>query len=326
MTEHPIAQGLGLAAIITGFALDSLGKTEYFSWAAKIIVVVLLYVAYEVYTERKMYKTKVLPIPIVVNINSDITGEYALNSLFEEIEKNSKFKNLKANLKKYRNIIEDDLVFTYKGDLYKKEEIITFMQIIRYQVRKIKENIPNQVEFHLAYYKRPAYGIFLGYVFEEEDLVIYQNKTNHDSFYKVAEIDNRDYKNVVSEFQKFNIKYLKQDENSEQLLIGIKASSHNINFNTEGLKDYTNVISIEAKHSGTIQPEEDWVLYVREIFTVLNEEQTKYKQITIAHNMPESIGVILGMAVGHHWRLLITQYDKGDYIEVMRTDELDCYY
>jgi hypothetical protein len=328
MAEHPIVQGISIAGIITGFALDSMDKSEYFSWAAIIITMVLIYVAYEVYSKRKMYQTEVLPIPIAVNIDSSETSTYVLKNLFDELEKNTKLKNLKTNLKRYRNIVDDDLSFTYNGDLYDKKRILSFMQIIKYQIRKIKENTPNKVEFHLAYYKRPAHGIFLGYVFSDEDLVLYQNDPDEDQFNKVAEMKNRNYKKEVRRYQKFNINYLKEDAASDQLLIGIKASSHKINFNAPSLINYKNVIYLEAKHDGTIKPDEDWVQYGREIFTLLNEKQTQYKSITIAHNMPETIGVMLGMAVGNYWSLIITQYDidTGDYLEVMNTNEIKCYF
>ena len=326
VTEHPIVQGMTVVILILSYVLDAYGKQEYFTWAAGVIALFIVLVGFLVYRQRKLYKQEILPIPIVINIDSDESARYVLKKLFDQLEKNSKLKNLQMNLKRYRNIVEDDLIFTYSGDLYDKDRIVSFMQIIKYQIKKIKENTPNKVEFHLAYYKRPAFGIFLGYVFSEEDVVVYQKNPDKDYFDKVAQTENRNYKTSVNRYQKFNKILLKEDETNENLLLGIEASSHKLNFNADGLNHFQNIILLEAKHRGTIGVDEDWIQYVREIFTVLNEEQTKYKHITIAHCMPESIAVLLGMAVGNYWSLEITQYDQGIYKTVMNTNSLKCYF
>ena len=326
VTEHPIVQGMTVVILILSYVLDAYDKQEYFTWAAGVIAVFIVLVGFLVYRQRKLYKQEILPIPIVINIDSDESARYVLKKLFDQLEKNSKLKNLQMNLKRYRNIVEDDLIFTYSGDLYDKDRIVSFMQIIKYQIKKIKENTPNKVEFHLAYYKRPAFGIFLGYVFSEEDVVVYQKNPDKDYFDKVAQTENRNYKTSVNRYQKFNKILLKEDETNENLLLGIEASSHKLNFNADGLNHFQNIILLEAKHRGTIGVDEDWIQYVREVFTVLNEEQTKYKHITIAHCMPESIAVLLGMAVGNYWSLEITQYDQGIYKTVMNTNSLKCYF
>ncbi len=326
VTEHPIVQGLTVVILILSYVLDAYSKQEYFTWAAGVIALLIFLVGILVYRQRKLYDQEILPIPIVVNIDSDESARYVLKKLFDQLEKNSKLQNLQMNLKRYRNIVEDDLVFTYSGDLYDKDRIISFMQIIKYQIKKIKENTPNKVEFHLAYYKRPAFGVFLGYIFSEEDLVVYQKNPDKDHFDKVAQTENRNYKTSINRYQKFNKKFLKEDQTHEHLLVGIEASSHKLNFNADGLNHFQNIILLEAKHKGTIGIDEDWIQYVREIFTVLNEEQTKYKYITIAHCMPESIAVLLGMAVGNYWSLKITQYDQGIYKTVMNTNSLKYYF
>jgi len=328
MSEHPGVQILTVLGLVSGATLDGLNKQEYFLWIAGMTGILLLIIAYLVSRERKVYDTEILPIPIVINIDSNEATSYVLKNLFTQLEQDSKFKNLRNNLKRYRSIVENDLMFTYSGDLYDKERMISFMQLIKYQITKIKESVPNKVEFHLAYYKRPAYGIFLGYVFAEEDLVIYQNNPNEDLFNKVAEIKGRKHKNTINRYQKFDVKRISTDKNSDTLLIGIKAASHNINFNTPNLQKYTNIISFEAKHEGTIKLEEDWVQYVREIFTLLNEEQTKYKHITIAHAMPEAIAVMIGLAIGNYWSVMITQYEfgEGDYFDIFPTNHLKCYF
>ncbi len=327
MMEHPLIQGLGILSLILGFGLDSVDKTEYFFWAATAIGIVLIGISIDVYLKRKLYNTDTLPIPIVINVDSELKVKHVLKNLFKEIEKNTQFKHLRRNLKHYKNIVEDDLVFTYTGDLKDKEKMISFIQIIKYQIRKIKESTPNKVEFHVAYYKKPAFGIFLGSIFSEEDIVVYQKNQDQDVFDKVAEFSKRNYTKDVKYFRKFEKKILEQDDSSNTLLVGVKATSRDINFNADSLKDFKNIIYLRAKHDGYIDPhDEDWVLYAREILTLLNEAQTQYKHITLVHAMPEALAVILGMGIGHYWPLMITQYVGSNYIDIMRTDEVKCYF
>jgi hypothetical protein len=326
-SEHPYIQLLGVFAIIIGYLLDYLGKNNYFSYAIIIGIVIMIYTVYVIWKEKKKYESQEhLPIPIVIKIDSNISSKYVLNNLFKKIEYDYKISNLKENLKKYRNIVEDELVFNYEGDIYNQKKVINFLQIIKYQITKIKENIPNKVQFHIAYYKRPALGFPIGFIFAEDDAIIYQQNPDNDTFDKVAVLEKRNYKSQVKNYDKFSKQIIKTDINSDTVLLGIKASSHQINFNASSLKDYTNVFYMEANHNGTIELEEDWVLYAREIFSLLNELQTKYKSITIVHNMPESIAVILGKAMSNYWNIQITQFDKGEYLNIIKLNDVEYYF
>lgn len=323
--ESKYVKYLSLCILILPFTLDALGETHYFVLATIGAALLLLFAFIEVLIKRKLYKSETLTIPIVIAIEPDIPAKYALQKLFTELEKKGKLKNLKKNLKKYRNIVEDDLIFDYKGDLYNKEAVISFMQIIHYQISKIRQNIPNQVEFHIIYYSRPAYGFLLGHIFSKEDIVIYQQNPDKDSFDKVADLKDRTYKNEVTEFTKFSIDQSKIDHSSQNVLLTIKASSHYITLSTPTLSSFTNVVSMVANHNGTILIDEDWVLYAREIFTTLMQLQNSYKSVTIAHNMPESIAIIVGMGASNFWPVMITQYERGEYKELIKLNELKCY-
>jgi hypothetical protein len=313
-------------ALVIPFALDAWNKTEYYIIAFAIAVVTFVIAYYDVSKRRKLYKTEILPIPIVIAIDPNEKPKYVLNNLFRNLEAKSEFKDLKKNLKRYRNIIEDDLIFNYNGDLYDKERLISFIQLIKYQITKIKESTGNKVQFHLAYYSRPAYGFYFGYAFAQEDLVVYQQTPDKDAFEAVVNLQDRTYKNSVNEYKKFHIEKLKEDQNSDTVLFAIKASSHNIKFNSPSLQKYTNIVSMVANHDGTIQKNEDWVLYAREIFTQLQELQNKYKHVVLVHNMPESLAIIVGRATGNFWNTMITQYDRGEYKNIMQLDEIKCYF
>jgi len=324
--ENKYAKILTLFLFLIPFVLDALGKSEYYFMAFGVAFFILMFAYRDVKQRQKLYKTEILPIPIVISIDPNVKSKYVLDKLFSELEQKSEFKDLKKNLKRYRNIIEDDLIFDYNGDIYDKERMISFIQIVKYQITKIKETTSNKVQFHLAYYSRPAFGFYLGYVFAQEDVVIYQQTPDKDGFDAVADLQNRDYKNEVNEYKKFMVEKIKEDENSQSVLLSIKASSHYIKFNSASLEGYTNIVSMVAKHNGTIAKDEDWTLYAREIFTQLQELQNSYKSVTIVHSMPESIAIIVGRATGNFWSTKITQYDRGEYKEIMQLDDVKCYF
>lgn len=55
---------------------------------------------------------------------------------------------------------------------------------------------------------------------------------------------------------------------------------------------------------------------------LLNELQIKYKHIVLAHAMPESLSLVLGMAI-ENWNLTITQYNPKLAIMMKSTYEPD---
>lgn len=324
--ENRFVKYLSLSILVLPFILDALSDKIYFYGASAFAAVLLLLALMDVMRQKKLYETEVLTIPVVVGFEPNVSTKYTLNRLFEILQREGELKDLKKNLKKYRNITEEELIFEYKGDLYNKDSLVSFLQIIRYQITKIKQENPNRVQFHLINYTRPSYGFWLGYVFANEDVVVYQQNPDKDSFERVAHLKERDYKNEVDSFEKFHVEKLKEDSSCDTVLLGIKASSHHISFNNEELSRYTNVVYMVANHKGTIKPDEDWVLYGREIFTQVMQLQNSYKHVVIAHNMPESLAIIVGMAMGNFWPVMITQYERGEYKEIMKLNELKCYF
>ena len=81
---------------------------------------------------------------------------------------------------------------------------------------------------------------------------------------------------------------------------------------------------MEANHDGTIGLDEDWILYAREIFSILDSNQSK--NITIVHAMPESISVIVGMAIANYWDIQMTQYSDGEYVNLIKLNEIKFYF
>jgi carbonic anhydrase len=73
-----------------------------------------MYAVYDEYKKKKIYAQQNIPIPLVFNISNPADSKTALNSLFKILDK--KYPDHKKNLKKYFNILEDDLMFKYDGD------------------------------------------------------------------------------------------------------------------------------------------------------------------------------------------------------------------
>ena len=324
--EHNNVKILGLLALVIGYVLDANNQSEYFYMALVLAVVVILVTLVQILYVKKVYDHETIWIPLVIKIESNESGQTVLQGLFKEIEKNSDFTNLEKNLKRYSNIVAQDLVFEYSGELFDKERLISFMQIIKYQITQIRQNFPNRVQFHLAFYNKPAVGFLVGTLFDKEDVVIYQQNPDEDLFDRVAHLTKRNYKTEVLEYKNFSIREKFDDKESSTVLLSIKASSHQIALNADSLEKYKNRVIMHAKHNGTIDLKEDWILYEREIFTQLNKLQTEYKKIVIAHAMPESIAVMVGMAVGTYWNISMTQYKDGEYLELICLDEVKCYF
>ncbi|MDQ7045599.1 MAG: SAVED domain-containing protein [Sulfurimonas sp.] len=326
LIEHDNIKILGIVTIVLSYILDALGKSNYFYIATSIIIIILIYTVYDIKKMKKSFENNTIAIPIVINVASNESINYALIHLFKEVEKNSNIDNLQKNLKKYYNITNSDLTFHYNNDLYNQECLISFAQIIRYQISKIKESLPNNVHFHLAYYNKPSVGFVVGQLFLEEELTLYQQNQTKEGFKKIATINTRKYKTEVNDYSKFTIIEKISDINHDTVLLSIRASGHKISFNSASLSKYKNIIKMDANHSGEIFLDEDWIIYAQEIFTQLNKLQTQFKHIVIAHSMPESIAVIVGKAINNYWNIQITQYEKGEYRPLIRLDKFSYYF
>ncbi|MDY0123765.1 SAVED domain-containing protein [Sulfurimonas sp.] len=276
--------------------------------------------------ERKFYIQENIPIPLVIRVDSNKSPEHIFDNLVQDIEKKYSLSDLEQNLKKYLNIVREELIFEYTGDIYNKSSLISFIQIISYQLNKLQQNAKGRIKFHLAYYQRPSVGFLIGQIFELDGLVIYQKNPDSDHFDEVATVKDRNYKTIVSTFTKFKVSEQILDTFDNTVLVTIKASSHDIALHASSLKPYKNIITLHANHSGTITLDEDWILYAREIFTVLNKLQKKYKNITIAHAMPESIAILVGMAISNYLPIQMTQYEKGEYVHFIKLNEVKCYF
>ena len=279
--------------------------------------------------KEKFFRNSDIHIPVVINVDSNKPANHVFTMLIKEIEDKYGFRDYEEGLKKYLNVVRNDLIYEYGvglENIYQKEKLLSFLQIISYNLNKIQSSINNKVIFHVAYYQRPAVAFLAGNIFENDEIVVYQNNPDKDFFDEVAHTQNRNYKTKVREFEKFSVTYNISDIENKEVLLVINASSHTVNLNSDSLKQYNNKVIMNANHNGTILLSEDWMRYVREIFTVLDKLQTQYSHIIIAHAMPESIALLVGMAIGHYWNVTITQYDNGEYREFFNMKNLRLYY
>jgi hypothetical protein len=330
--QHKLLSILGVVASIVGllaefFINDGWGRYIYLINFI-VIIVALIWVIIDEYKKNKFFKQSEIHIPVVINVDSSKPSHHVFNLIVERIEKLVGIRNYEDGLKKYLNVVRNDLIYEFGTGLeniYQKEKLFSFLQIISYNLNKIQSSLKSKVVFHVAYYTRPSVGFAVGVIFENDEIVVYQNNPDKDIFDEIGHTKERNYKTNVKKFEKFDIEKIEKSNNDE-ILVAINASSHKVNLNADSLKKYKNIVVLNARHNGTIKLDEDWMQYVREIFTVLNELQIKYKHITIAHAMPESIALLVGMAIGNYWNVTITQYDNLEYKEVFNMREIKLYY
>lgn len=326
-----------LATAVAGFVgnlADANGGGSKFYIAAILFAIILIWGYIDQRQKAKLYKDDMVPIPIVISIDDNTSNAILLERLIDEIEKSdSRFKNHKANLEKYFNITHEMLTFKYDGDMYDERRVISFLQIIRYELNDIQNRLKGKALFHLYYLKRPAFAIAIGGIFERDGVVIYQNNDSKNAIDRIATIiDTRQYKEILESFEHFDfIKSFKNSE-SKKLLIVIQISVHEIPQNNPDLVDFENVITLRSRLNGTIPPDKKsvdkgiWIEHAQEIYNIINEYKSDYPDLTIAHAMPEGVAILLGMGIANYWDVKVTQYDKGSYPTVVNLRHIEYYF
>jgi hypothetical protein len=311
-----------LIAVIGGLISDQYGVG--YSYVFSLVLLGLITAFLSEKKRYQIYSRETIPIPIVIKVDDGTYTANAFRSLIKAIEIEDKFENLEENLKKYFSITRDELIFEYKGNLFDEKKLISFFQIIRYELNRIENRLDNRVIFHLSYYRRPAIGFMIGTIFRTDGVVVYQRADANDIFNPIAKIDSRRYKERIENFEKFHID--KQIIGSDKVVIVIDAASHKVDYKHEIDNQTTSIIHLTAKNNGTIGLDEDWVRYAQEIYRILNEAQVVFKKIKILHAMPEALAVIVGMAIENYWPIEITQYDNGTYPTVMSMNQYKYYF
>jgi len=157
---------------------------------------------------------------------------------------------------------------------------------------------------------------------------IFQYNKSANGYNEVCEIKNRSIKEHAESFEKFVLEPVAVNKSkNKKAVLAIDISSHKINLNQSQITDYGDIFYLKSKNGkGTLDKDEDWAQYVREIFKELNELQREYEEIKLVYSMPTSIGLMIGIAIQNYWKIMLTQYANGDYKNLIYTNEMKYYF
>lgn len=316
----------GLLALVLSPVADGLGGGIYFWCLFGILFSLFLFGVFDEYRRNKKLHSETIHIPIVIKVDDGPSPTYVMKNILDQIEQSYNLSNYEKILKRYLGINIEGYIFEYNGSIYDFDRAMSFARIIRYSVINIEKRFNGRVKFHVAYYKRPSIGFLLGTIFRTEAVVVYQNNDFENRFYPVANISSRAYKERIANFSKYSIQKHIQDTEEKSVLIAIESSSHKINLNANSIRKYKNIISINLIHNGTIPYDDNWIEYASEIYNVINQTQTEFDTIVIAHAMPEAIAMVLGMAIENYWNIDVLQYDNSDYKFILNMGKISYYF
>jgi hypothetical protein len=270
----------------------------------------ILYGWWDEEKKKKLYLQASIPIPLVFNISNPANSKNALTSLFDILNKD--YPEHKENLKKYFNIIEDDLLFQYDGDIFDEERFIDFLKISKHEIKKLESQIPKNTHFHIIYIGTIANAIMIGTMLGTEGITIYQYNKSSDSYTISLEISERTYKeNVDTNRIIENKKYGKVED---QVTVAIDLASHKVALN----KLQEPIIHLQSMLGATIKKPEDFIRANQEIYAVINELQQTTKHIKLVYSMPTSIAILLGMSIQNYWDIELTQFIDGEYKTIIQ--------
>ena len=321
--ENKYVSLAGIIGLLLGFLSDALDN-DIAKWIIfAIIVILFIFAIVNEYRLNSKFK-EVIHIPVVIKIGSKVEASYVMNNLIEEIEKIENTNSYKRDILRFLKIDLDSFIYEFKGDIYDFDNLMDFSRYINHEIKKLQVQIGNKIEFHVAYYQKPAIGFLLGTIFKTENISVYQNNDYKNTFLKVFDISSRTYKENKPNNEFYTIDRSYMTDESDEILVVLNSYSHNVNINSDKLKKYSNFVKLTLNSNGTIPYEIDWVEHSQEIYTLLNELQIKYKHIVLAHAMPESLSLVLGMAIENYWNLTITQYNPktSDYDEMYTMNQV----
>ena len=322
--ENKYVSLAGILGLLLGSLSDALDN-DIAKWIIfAIIIILFIFAIVNEYRLNSKFNKEVIHIPLVIKIGSKVEASYVMNNLIKEIEKIENTNSYKRDILRFLKIDLDSFIYEFKGDIYDFDNLMDFSRYINHEIKKLQVQIGNKIEFHVAYYQKPAIGFLLGTIFKTENISVYQNNDYKNTFFKVFDINSRKYKENKPNNEFYTIDRSYMTDESNEILVVLNSSSHNVNVNSDKLKQYSNFVKLTLNSNGTIPYEIDWVEHSQEIYTLLNELQTKYKHIVLAHAMPESLSLVLGMAIENYWNLTITQYNPKtrDYDEMYTMNQI----
>jgi len=296
-----------IVAALGGLIADQIG-TGY----AMVIIVALFGISYAVYDEyknKKIYSKQNIPIPLVFNISNPADSKSALNALFAILDK--EYPNHQKNLQKYFNIIENDLIFKYDGNIFEQERFIDFLKITKHELKKLDAQTPQNIHLHIIYIGPIANAILIGTMLGTEGVTLYQYNKSTDSYTISIELNSREYKEHTDAF-----KIIKKEtigEIQESVTVAIDLASHKI-----ALKKLQEpIVHLQSTVGATIHKSEDFLRANQEIYAVINALQQQVSHIRLVYSMPTTVALMLGMSVQNYWDIELTQFYDGEYQTVV---------
>ena len=280
-----------------------------------VILVSLAVVGYAIYDEikkQKIYSSQNIPIPLIFNISNPADSKSALNALFEILNKS--YPNHKQNLEKYFNIIEDDLIFKYDGDIFNEKRFIDFLKITKHDIKKLETQTPKNIHFHIVYIGPIANAILIGTMLGTEGITLYQYNKSSDSYNISLEINSREYKEHIDRFQLIKKESVGELKNGGNVTVAIDLASHKVALG----KLQKPIIHLESTIGATIKEPKDFIRANQEIYAVINDLQQKAGHITLTYSMPTTVAILLGMSIQNYWDIELTQYADGEYKSVVK--------
>lgn len=294
-------------AAVGGLISDEIGQGY---WVALLLAGLLfLYAIYDEKKNLKIYTQNNLPIPLVFNVSNPADSKSALSILFTLLEK--EFPEHQANLRKHFNIIENDLIFKYDGDIFNEKRFVDFLKISKHNIKKLEAQTPKNVDFHVVYIGPISSAIMVGTLFGTEGVTLYQYNKSSNSYNTVLEIDSREYKESVTTFKVIEKETI--GTITDTVTVAIDMASHKVALSElEGA-----IVHVKSKLGATIHKPEDFIRANQEIYSVINNLQQNVSKIRLVYSMPVTLGILLGMSIQNYWDIEITQYDHGDYKSVI---------
>lgn len=323
--ENKYISLIGVIAIVAGPFYDTV-ENKYLTGMIALLLALSIFIIIVIeYFKGKKIGNSVVHIPIVIKVDDGVQAQYAMNELIKNIENQYGYDDYKEILIKYYSVNIERLIYEETCGIKDFDTLINFARIIKYNISQLENILNKQIKLHVAFYRRPAVAFLIGTMFRTNSLCIYQID-NKNEFKKVADIANRKYKERIDEFKKYKITEDINDNLNDEVLVVINSASHSVNINSDDLKIYKNIVKIDLKEPGTIPYENDWSDYAQEIYNVFNKLQTNFKSIVVAHSMPESLAIILGMGFGEYWNITITQYHNGLYPKQYTMNQIKYYF
>lgn len=311
--------------MLGGLIADQLG-VGYLYVLLPVLALILIGIGSEA-RKTAIYQKESIPLPIVINVSNPASSKNALNSLFHVIEKNERFKGHKKNLSEYLRILPTDLIFNFRGDIHNQEILKDFLKITRYDLERLKSKTPRNTTIYLAYIGPVSVGILVGTMLGLDSIKIFQYSKSSESYYPAIEIRDRRIKEDTHDYEKFEVNFPPEKLHSK-VTIAIDVSAHKIRLEEASIQTYGDLIYLKSRSIGTIQPDEDWTQYCREIIKILNYAQQKYDEIRLVYSMPYTLAIAVGIATQNYWNIMLTNYDSktSSYQDLIKLNDIRYYF